>query len=509
MTKSKINKQKKNNTKKTKKTGKRGLKVSASVTSPFFSGSLDYTRSVHSAPAAQSMSLNAGRQKQSSTSRGIRLIGSSMLCEVSYNTSGSNILQEFLMNVGLADIFPWMAQNARQYTKYRARIGFSFIPRAPTSTPGQIALLGDRNVTAQLPADFASAYSYEKAVVGSVWAPLAYGPLSTLDELYIRTGPVPSGQDPKTYDFGVFGVLVSPTGTTDPGGGLGNIVMDYEIDLLDAHVSEITSSSGIIYGSSAYMGRTFSSDPSLTITPFTTANTGNSSTVPDPMRTLFSNGETLGIPFQSEISSNGIQMVGLPRGKYIINFGFIGNFNNGTFSNFNVGNAQAVTAINFLAPVANSTAMVTLMRCFLTPPNGWGAVGSSFSYPQPIDGSTSQEFRYDVQIYVDNPTQAGSVAPGTTSTAYPDGWFSSLSTGVNYQFPQISGSSSIVTYDLWYATGTLMTQEVAGTINPVTGFIPAPSLTGELGRRRRKPRIQQFIRDVSQYSSSIPPSSYK
>ncbi len=221
---------------KSKKT-RRQLDVKFS--NPFLgNASVSYRR--QRAPAAMGMAFAKTPPTQVRISRGVEIRNSEFLATLSGNTD-IFAMQLIDINPGLSDVFPWLSTASRLYTKYRFKhLRFKYVPRCGSTQKGQYVMIGDRNVTATPPGSISAAYSYKDARICNCWMESSFGPMSG-PELFLRYTPVEEGQDPKTYDTGVFMFGGEIDGTES----VGQILVDYVVELLDSRTTSLVESSTV------------------------------------------------------------------------------------------------------------------------------------------------------------------------------------------------------------------------------------------------------------------------
>jgi hypothetical protein len=143
---------------------------------------------------------------------------SNIVCHREYlgdisGTSNFTVLQ-YPLNPGNTTTFPWLSTVAQNYQEYRFHgLIFEFRPLitdfASSGAPGVVVMATNYNAAA-LP--FSSKIAMEgsefatsvKPTVGLMHAIECASTQTILPERFIRTGAVPSGQDPKLFDLGLF-----------------------------------------------------------------------------------------------------------------------------------------------------------------------------------------------------------------------------------------------------------------------------------------------------------------
>lgn len=209
------------------------------------------------APAARSTVRKQKAQRVLSKRNSEIVSGAGVLCEVRGSTDFATNQEIYAINPGLDAIFPWLSTQARGFSKYRIRrLAFHFRTSAPTSLAGNITLFGDANVTSPLPSSLTQAVSYQDAVTGPLWGNHSLSiPVKGI-ELYLRSGTVPDGQDPKTYDSYQFSWLVTGYIPSEVPISLGYIEMEYEVELIDRRVEIQTACECISYSTDTDLAHT-------------------------------------------------------------------------------------------------------------------------------------------------------------------------------------------------------------------------------------------------------------
>lgn len=153
-------------------------------------------------------------------------------------------LEAFAVNPGLTGVFPFLSQVATNYTTYEfVQLLFEYVPvvsqSSTTGAMGTIILACNGNAASAPFSTKVEMNEYEGAITGRVCDHLVLGvecdprKLGLSPTLYVRAGSVPSGQDIKTYDLGLYQIGLSgvspvafPAGTQ-----LGEVWVHYKIRL--------------------------------------------------------------------------------------------------------------------------------------------------------------------------------------------------------------------------------------------------------------------------------------
>jgi hypothetical protein len=162
-------------------------------------------------------------------------------------TGAFNIGNSFVLNPGLEQSFPWLCTIAQQYQEYSWKgIVFHYVSTSgssvgsTTTSLGSVMLHTDYRVTAPQPISkvellneyFASDAKPSENFVHPIECDPKENPYNVQ---YVRTGAVPAGEDPKTYDLGV--VTVATAGGQAANVTVGELWVTYEIELKKPQVS--------------------------------------------------------------------------------------------------------------------------------------------------------------------------------------------------------------------------------------------------------------------------------
>jgi len=143
-----------------------------------------------------------------------------------------NILNDFQINPGLPGTFPWLSTQAQNWEMYRFnRLRFIFITASGTTQSGSIALIPDYDSADPAPSNFMQASSFEDFIEDVAWKritcdlkPSAMFPMGP--RKFVRTSPLASNLDIKTYDAGQLFVVSNNANST-----IGNIWAEYDVTL--------------------------------------------------------------------------------------------------------------------------------------------------------------------------------------------------------------------------------------------------------------------------------------
>jgi len=158
------------------------------------------------------------------------------------STAGAFNIQTYPINPGIEQTFPWLAQIASNFEQYRIEgMLFEFRSMSGDALTSSNTALGSVVMATQYNAGqaaFRSKSEMENYEFGSSCKPSSsmIHPIecarmqTSIDELYTRSGNVPSGQDPRLYDIGNFSIAtVGMQGTSV---NVGELWITYQVALL-------------------------------------------------------------------------------------------------------------------------------------------------------------------------------------------------------------------------------------------------------------------------------------
>jgi len=162
--------------------------------------------------------------------------------------SGSVLFEwdQYMLNPGLNEVFPWLSGIARRYEAYRMHnLKFSFVPRVSSATAGAVTLAFDHDPSDVGPETLVQAMTYQGCVRDSVIRPLTgQAPKAeNLPWLYVRS----SAQFESLSDVGLrssdLGSLFVATdgfaGTTE----VGELWVDYDFTFRTPQLEGVVSGS--------------------------------------------------------------------------------------------------------------------------------------------------------------------------------------------------------------------------------------------------------------------------
>lgn len=174
----------------------------------------------------------------------ITISRSEFVTAISSTGSADYVNLTFSVNAALSSCFNWMSQIAANYSEWEPiQLCFRYKPVVSAMSVSSVGSLGTL-VMAHNPNAGEAGYSTFDQIINAcnaVEGNIAQGmecwvecdpAQANVDDLYVRTGPVPAGQDIKTYDHGKlnFGLYGVPTAYV-AGTQLGLLYVDYTIKL--------------------------------------------------------------------------------------------------------------------------------------------------------------------------------------------------------------------------------------------------------------------------------------
>jgi hypothetical protein len=146
--------------------------------------------------------------------------------------------RNFFIQPGLPNMFPWLSGIAPFFEHYRfKRIKISFIPSIGTQNPGVVYMGVDYDVLDANHDTVLKIANNQGVVSGPVWSTVNLNVEvnnSQFRKLTSRTSIIPNS-DQKTYDLGKLEFLFAHSNTS---GSIGQLYVDYEVELLVPQVGE-------------------------------------------------------------------------------------------------------------------------------------------------------------------------------------------------------------------------------------------------------------------------------
>lgn len=174
------------------------------------------------------------------------------------------------INPGMRFPFQWLAPIANQYESYRfTKLKFVFRSQKPTSTAGKIMLYVDYDAYDVAPVTKSQFMNNSGAVDGPVWQELTYNcDLMDVNRLgktrFVRSGVI-ANADLNNFDVGN---LVVGTDACADTSVLGDIYVDYAVELITPHCDPLSNLNGetakITFGGAMAPGSPLGSAPTIT-----------------------------------------------------------------------------------------------------------------------------------------------------------------------------------------------------------------------------------------------------
>jgi len=162
---------------------------------------------------------------------------------ITSSTPGAFNLQQFFINPGLSQTFPWFSAIAANFEEWVPRgIVFEYQTLSADALSSTNTALGTV-IAATVYRSSMPTFTSKVQMLNSMWATEIKPSQSMMcpvecessqlslggSGLYIRTGSVPTGEDPKTFDLGVFNIATS--GMQAASVRVGDVWISYEIEL--------------------------------------------------------------------------------------------------------------------------------------------------------------------------------------------------------------------------------------------------------------------------------------
>jgi len=186
------------------------------------------------------------------------------------------ISDTIVLNPGLVASFPWLSTIAQQYQEYTWKgIVFEFISTSGNVVASTNTALGSIMMATQYRST-AAVYTNKTQLLNEYFSsdakpsenfchPIECDPRENpYNVQYVRTGAVPTGEDPKTYDLGT--TYVATQGMQAGAVDIGELWVSYEVELRKPIVTGLLDLAGLFSDGSSSTGVTAAA-------PFGTANT--------------------------------------------------------------------------------------------------------------------------------------------------------------------------------------------------------------------------------------------
>jgi len=157
----------------------------------------------------------------------------------------------FPINPGMSQLFPWLSKIASRYESYLfRRLRFEFETQVSSATAGSVMFAVDYDSADSAPTTKQALMAYKGATRSVSWAPFVNS--SDAQDLqkfgvqrYIRSGALASNLDIKTYDVG--NLFVGVQGMAGAG-VVGELYVDYEVELMTPELTQTVFQSNITSG---------------------------------------------------------------------------------------------------------------------------------------------------------------------------------------------------------------------------------------------------------------------
>nr|UHS72073.1 MAG: putative coat protein [Tombusviridae sp.] len=226
------------------KRSKAKVTASKSVKPTRNAGTVSYPKNgavtVRNAPVAKGVKIRKqSRPMQKTTKNGVVITHSEMLSSVV--TSATTLTYQcnsLIANPGRSAMFPWLSTIAMNYDKYRfKRLHVSFVTNQATSVSGKVGLGFDYDSTDPVPQDRVEFFALTHHTEGPVWDSLT---LPIPCDNVLRFTNTHTTTDSKLIDLGqVLFMTDQVTGTSQ---NIGDIIVDYEVELVAAQQALFTTS---------------------------------------------------------------------------------------------------------------------------------------------------------------------------------------------------------------------------------------------------------------------------
>lgn len=175
-------------------------------------------------------SVQRQRGPQINSGKGITVRHSEFLDTIpgseAYSTQGSN--QIYNLNPGLITEFPWLGTLGGMFESYTFnKLVFEVVSSAATTERGNMYMATQLDVEDANFTGVQDLMGYRGAATSNIWKSLTHDCLlGGRPNLYIRTGSVPSGADPRLYDYGRFTLATEGCTTSS---AIGKLYVHYEV----------------------------------------------------------------------------------------------------------------------------------------------------------------------------------------------------------------------------------------------------------------------------------------
>jgi len=166
-----------------------------------------------------------------------RIIHRELVASITGSTAFT-VAQALALNPGMAASFPWLANEAAGWEKYKFNnLKFCYYTRTGSNVPGSMMLAPDYDASDAPPASEVAASAYEDTEEDAPWKDICCELrgselMGDMKERYVRNGTLAANQDIKTYDCGnLFACTVDGTAVN-----WGKLWVEYDVTLITPHV---------------------------------------------------------------------------------------------------------------------------------------------------------------------------------------------------------------------------------------------------------------------------------
>jgi hypothetical protein len=153
------------------------------------------------------------------------------------------LVKSYNLNPGLTTTFPWLASIANNYEKYRVlKLSAQYVTSSGSTTGGRVGLAFGYNPSEANPASKQQFFSIIPNREEAPWEDIHLQIQPTNEIKYVRLG-APVNGTVNTYDMGKILVMTSNNAS---GAVVGELFVEYEIELIRPHFGSIISQEGTL-----------------------------------------------------------------------------------------------------------------------------------------------------------------------------------------------------------------------------------------------------------------------
>lgn len=142
-----------------------------------------------------------------------------------------------ILQPGLVDSFPWLAQIAASYEMYRFRkVVFKYRNRISTGSSGAVYMAYQNDSGDSIFGSKAELMAYEGSQEQVIWVAQDFhvNIQDYMKKYFVRNTPLPDGDDPQLYDCGMFSITSIAGSNTY----IGDVIVEYEVEFFKPKVSQ-------------------------------------------------------------------------------------------------------------------------------------------------------------------------------------------------------------------------------------------------------------------------------